>query len=169
MRALLTPAGPGDSDQCGEDKRKPAGEVCDARADNPCMRGGKCDGSGSRCPKVKKALTGTPCNSQGLFEEALDAKGRLALKGHISQATADAHGWSTCDRCYEGQCQRFQWEFWGQQYTKEMDPEPSKPEEVPAVEAPKQPAAEEPTKKEDPAKKDDPTKKEEPKKVGWGS
>lgn len=101
LHTLHNLAGPGDSPECGEDKFKPAGEVCDARvSDSPCMHGGKCSGEGPKCSKVKKALTGTPCNSAGLFEEALDEKGRLAIKGQISQVSAG--GLDSCGSCTGG-------------------------------------------------------------------
>lgn len=93
------------------DKKKPKGDVCNSdKPDGPCMLGGVCDGSSKRCPKVKKAAIGTPCTSAGLMQEAIDEKGRVAVKGKIAQAAADQHGWSTCQRCYEGECQAFRWE-----------------------------------------------------------
>jgi hypothetical protein len=103
-------AGSGDSLEC-VDKKKAKGSVCNNdKPASPCMLGGVCDGSSKKCPKIKKASIGTPCNRNGLFAEAVDANGKVAVKGKISQAAADAHGWSTCQRCYEGECQDFRWE-----------------------------------------------------------
>lgn len=118
-------AGTGTSDECPADKKQPKGTVCDARATNPCVVGGRCDGQSNSCPAPKKAPTGTPCRKDGLYEEALDDKGRVAFKGHYSAAKAEAHGWATCNRCYEGECQEFKWEIWGE----EGDYVPEKPKE----------------------------------------
>ncbi len=61
------PTGPGDSDKC-PDKKQKKGFVCDdSVANRPCIMGGRCDGKTNKCPPLKQAPTGTPCNKDGLF------------------------------------------------------------------------------------------------------
>ncbi len=45
------------------------------------------------------------------YVEALDDKGKVAFKGSYDDDHAKSHGWATCNRCYEGECQTFTWEM----------------------------------------------------------
>jgi hypothetical protein len=96
------------TDKC-KDIVKAKGTVCNAASAAPCILGGKCDGTAKTCPALKHAPTGTPCNKEGLFKEAMDADGKVAIKSRSSKKEAEMHGWAECDRCYEGECQTFKW------------------------------------------------------------
>lgn len=102
ITADIAAAGTGTSDKCPADKKKEKGTICNDKTNGKiCITGGKCDGKNNTCPAVKWAPTGTPCSKDGLYYEAVDDKGKVAHKGHYSDAKAEAHGWSTCQRCYQ--------------------------------------------------------------------
>ena len=102
--------GTGDDDDC-PDAKQPAGFICNKEAVKPCITGGKCDGKADTCPAVKDVAIGTPCSTAGLFAEALDDKGHVAYTGSYPHDKAVSKGWSSCQRCYEGECQTFTYEM----------------------------------------------------------
>ena len=95
-----------------KDNVVPKDTVCHKYEQGPCILDSKCDGVSWYCPGKKKAATGTPCNEDGLYEEVEDDYGKVALMSDDSKDVKKKHGWTSCHRCYKGECKHFKFEWW---------------------------------------------------------
>lgn len=81
------------------------------KSDSPCRKNAYCDGKKTTCPTPKNAPNGTPCKDDGLYSEAYGEDGKVAMQATVSSDVAKKHGWATCQRCFEGKCAAFKFEW----------------------------------------------------------